>query len=926
RIRTRIEQAISPVQVISAQQLRENGNVDIDQVLREQPAFAPTIGQTTSPALQESHGASTIDMRGLGQNRSLVLVNGQRATPNGFRNSVDINTIPSALIERVEYLTGGAAAVYGADAVAGVTNFILRDNFEGGDITFTGSVAEEGDAESYTIGGTFGRNFLDDRLNLTGHVSYTERGKLERADRDWAAVEVDDTGNPRLNIAQPAGGIFTINCTGFATGAALNACNARRFNLTSLGGPPSNNAIAFREDGTVTVPPLSTNQSRFGAFINPSERVNVALFGKFTISPMFELYGRYQDAAIMSESQNVPVAVSVGFPLATPVLIRRDNPYLTPALLAVFNPVFNRNLDGTPGGTDAVLMTVSRTLTELGPRIDETERTMTQTVFGLRGELGGGVRYDIVRIDGENTEVVTRFNAGLAARVPQAANARLVNGVAQCVDTSNGCVPANLFGPNSLSPEAAAWIAADPFNFNTRVREQSVASATFSGDTIGLFEAPGGPIGWAIGIERRKEFASTDFGPPAKLGLTLHAAGPRLAQAVNYSLDEMFAEIKVPLLADLPFIRTLEVEGAYRLTDHSQAGDYDTSKVGFNWAINDSFRIRGSQQTIVRGANPGELFNLINFPALPTTTLDPCADVAAPQATLAICDAAGAPAPGYSPNILNAITPQGGDPNILPETGETTTFGFVLAPRALPGLSIIVDRYDITLDNAISGVSAVERLNFCYNIFRDLDSPICKSISRDPVTGLITQIITNDTNIALFEVGGYDISINYNARMPRGLPGDRVTIGYTANIVDSFKRQLNPLAPVVDCAGFFGSQATSCSESGLGARAVPEYRHILNLAWTGGPLTLRGTWRNMGQTDNLTPNAFRVQHLDIYDLFDLGVSYRFNDALRGSLTVSNVFDTDPPLMGSQQAYANTFPNQYDIIGRRFTMNLTYRFR
>jgi iron complex outermembrane recepter protein len=170
RIATASNRAISPVRIITAETIRDTGEVNIDEILKTQNQFLPSNGATTNPTLLESHGASTLDLRGLGQNRTLVLVNGQRATPNGFRNSADVNTIPSAMIARVDTLTGGAAAVYGADAVAGVVNYILRDSYEGLEVTATGNIAQEGDGQSYSVGITGGKNFFDDKANLVLHV------------------------------------------------------------------------------------------------------------------------------------------------------------------------------------------------------------------------------------------------------------------------------------------------------------------------------------------------------------------------------------------------------------------------------------------------------------------------------------------------------------------------------------------------------------------------------------------------------------------------------------------------------------------------------------------------------------------------------------------------------------------------------------
>jgi iron complex outermembrane recepter protein len=932
RIAGQATQGISPVQIVTGEAIRNSAGVDVDQILKELSQFAPSTGQTTSPALLESHGASTLDMRGLGQNRTLVLVNGQRATPNGFRNSVDINTIPSTLIKRIETLTGGAAAVYGADAVAGVTNFILNDSYQGLEVTFSGNTSEQNDATNYTVGITGGLNFFEGRGNITAHVAYTDRGELLRGDRDWAKNEVNDLGLPFGGPFATVGGNFT------------RATAGGNFNLTSVGGPASSNTIFFPTSGS----PRNTNPNEplsfKEAFINGNERQNAALFAKFEFNKHFEVFGRYQYAVINNKSWALPVN-SASHASAASFVLRSDNPYInTPALSAIFSPLF---LTGARNATDtaaapngplaagevrSVRLNVTRIMDEFGLRNDYAEREMTQLVLGFKGEITKNIGYEFNYIDGKNTETVDRENAGVATRLSQAANVTVVNGQAACVDPSNGCVPINLFGAGSVSAAAAEWVGGGRFFFNQRNREQKVMSLAVSGTTEDFFSLPAGPIGFSIGVESRDEWGNTLFGDRARLAQTMAAGatGFRLPQSAAYDLVEGFGELRVPILADLPFIKRLEFEGAYRKTEHSQAGEYETSKVGATWSITDDLRLRGSQQTVVRGANLGELFNLIAFPTYTGTRLDPCSNPTVELTTAEFCALAGAPTAPYDGTLRNLVTtPQGGDPNMQPETGETVTYGFVYTPKFIEGLSMVVDYYKISIDNAISGISADDRLTICYRETRDINSPVCQSIRRDPTTKLITEILTADTNIASLSTSGTDFSIYYNAKLPSALPGDRINISFTGTMLESFQRKADPRPTtlVFDCAGRFGGAALgsgACTDSGLGTRAQPDFRSTLNVAWSAKKLTIRGAWRYFGETDILIPNANLVQHISPWDYFDLGASYRINDNLRVSGSITNVFDKLPPVLGSNQSDANTLPNQYDIIGRRYGINLVWK--
>lgn len=937
RIATQNNRAISPVRSLDAEEIRATGQIDIDEVLKQQNQFLPSNGATTSPLLLESHGASTLDMRGLGQNRTLVLVNGQRATPNGFRNSADVNAIPSALIARVDTLTGGAAAVYGADAVAGVTNFILRDNYEGFEIAGSAGVSGAGDAEAYTLGVTYGVNLLDDRLNFVAHVSYADRGGILRDDRSWAVPEVLDSGAliPASNVpAFTAGGSFQRFST--PTGTAVVAAPIFAYD-------PSGNLQT-----TGVAAPLLDSFSRFEAFWNPNDRWNAAVFVNYEIASWATLYGRVTHSIVNNTSQQLPVRTT-GNPAAQDVLIQRTNPFLTPAITAAINATggFNVNAAGTAAGTDAVRLRVSKTLLEFGPLTDSTERETTQWVVGVRGDITPNIRYDFAYVNGTNLENVWRTGSGLRSRFLQAVNATTVGGNPACVDTSGGCVPFNLFGPRASNAAAQAWIQGDPNElFNKRTRRQDVISFTLSGDTTDLFELPAGPIGWAFGYEYRKERGNSAFGARAAVRDTLHFQGARgvIPLVSDFNLSEFYGELRIPVLADLPLVQSFDIEAAARRSDHSRSGEYDTWKLGLNWAVNDSFRIRGSKQTVVRGPNIGEFFGAaveapITGGARP---IDYCSDPVRFNVPAAFCTAVGAPAPGFipvtppaNPLIDGAVAVQGGGEAIKPESGETYTYGFVFTPTFVPGLSVVVDYYYIQIDDAIGTINPAQLMDSCYLVLQDPNSSLCQKITRDRTTGRVVRFDQRDTNLTLLRTAGWDFSVYYNTRLPAALPGDRINITYNAGVVDTFVRLLFPSDNLFDCAGKFGGGA--CSDAGTGIRAIPTYRHNLSVAWTAGDVVLRGTWRHTGQVDalitnvpqpqwrNVAPNQNFVQHIDAYDYFDVGGTWFVNDQLRIGFTVRNVFDTEPPILGSAQQDANTLPNQYDIVGRAFTINATFKF-
>jgi iron complex outermembrane recepter protein len=941
RIATASNRAISPVRVIDADTIRATGEVNIDEILKTQNQFLPSNGATTNPTLLESHGASTLDLRGLGQNRTLVLINGQRATPNGFRNSADVNTIPSAMIARVDTLTGGAAAVYGADAVAGVVNYILRDSYEGLEVTATGNVSQEGDGQSYSVGITGGKNFFDDKANLVLHLGYTDRGSIKREDRSWAIPEINDAGT-FLQTFPTAGGNFT-----------------RWASATAAPGGTVPPTFAFTPTGSLIGGPTATTQtdafSRFEAFQNPNDRFNAAVFGRFELAKFAEVYMRANYSLINNTSQQVPVrtngntATNFGntFQIQD-VLIQANNPFITPAIRAILEPaglptLWNLNAAGTAAGTAAARFRVAKTLTELGPIIDQTEREMQQYVVGVRGDITDNIRYDLAYVNGLNNETLQRNGWGSDIRFRQATNITTVGGQAACVDTSNGCVPYNIFGPEAASAAAVAWIYGDKGElFNKRKRKQEVLSLTVSGDTTGFFSLPGGPIGWAVGAEKRNEFGNSLFGARANLRDTLHTQGARANLVADFELTEYYGEIKLPLLADKPFVKQFDVELAYRASQHSRSGDYDTSKWGINWAINDSLRLRGSKQSVVRGPNIGEFFGAaVEAPITGTgRPIDYCQNPTLYGVSQTFCTAIGAAAPGTVllvggvPLIDGAVAVQGGGEAIKPESGETFTYGAVWTPTFLPGFSALVDYYSIQIDDAIGSPTPLQLMDSCYLVLQDANSPLCRKITRNSA-GLVVKFDQRDTNLTLLKTTGIDFTMQYSAAMPEGLPGDRINISFNGGVVNSFIRVLFPADNVFDCAGYFGGGA--CSDAGTGIRAIPGFRSNLNVAWTDGPLTVRGAWRYTGETNSLigknpppgwkgvwTPNNNLVQHIAGWDYFDLGASYSVNDNLRISATVNNLFNKLPPILGSAQQDANTLPNQYDIVGRRYGINILWK--
>lgn len=879
--------SVSPIATVDAEVIALDRALNIESVLNRLPQFVGSFGGSSNGA--DARGAATADLRGLGQNRTLVLIDGTRGAPFGFRNSVDLNSIPAPLVERVDVLTGGAAAVYGADAVAGVVNFILKKDFEGVEATALYNVSERGDATSYGANITFGTG-LGGRGNVSGYLGWSERTPVFKSERGFASPERTDTG---VTTARPLGGFFR------------RSDSANVFNLAGVGGAALGNTFGFQDSGAIDPVATSSVLSPTETLIISQQRFNAAVFFNYELTDSIEAYGRGMYSRSESRDALPPATV------ATNVLIRRDNPFLTPQLQTILAPSFNRTTAGALGGTDAVLLNVTRSFGELGQRTTQTTRNSSQGQIGLRGDIGGGARFDVYGQYGVSDESSPIFGEGLLPRFQQAANATVgAGGQAVCADPAGGCIPANIFGPGSISKESAGFFGL-PIQ-QGRKREQWVAAATISGDTSSFFRLPGGGIGYAVGIEYRDERGENTFDAAAQAGLSFNQ-GTRVNFDGGYDVKDVYGEVRLPLLANVPFFHALNLEGAYRYSDYSTSGGVDAWKLGGDWSPVPSLRIRGSYQRVVRAPNIGELFGATSsIPLL--NVVDPCANPAASGAAADVCTATGAPAGGFVQDLTGALFLFGGRATIQPERGKTWTAGAVFTPGFLPGLTLSGDYYDIRIENAIGAVLPQATLNTCFIIVRDATDPFCANVQRRP-NGQLAAVDSSDINVANLNTRGVDVVGNYDF----ALGATDLGLSYAGSLVISQQQQNGVTAPVIECAGRFGA---TC---GLEVRrALPRYRHRVDGTVGISDVTLRATWRLEGAVRDDAATVFLVERIGPQHYLDAAMSFDVNEAMRFIIGVDNLLDRRPPLAGTNAADANTFPQSYDVIGRRFGVAVTLR--
>ena len=583
----------SPIATVDSETFELTGSVNTEDVLNTLPQAVPGFDRSSN---NPGDGTATANLRGLGSARTLVLVDGRRFVPSRADGVVDLNNIPASMIERVEVITGGASAVYGSDAMAGVVNFILKDDFEGFEANVGyEAVVDEGDAQFWTADLTWGANFDGGRGNVTTNFQYTNREGVFASARDYTAIIPGGGGSSGV----PAGHSFdTVDFT--ALGQAPDVANCPAGTAPNAGNTGCIGQFIF--DGSAGIRPWingGANSDRYNyADVNylqvPQERFASTTIARYEVNEDLELYGRFTGSFNQVPQQLAPT------PAFTSVTTGVNNPFLSPAAQAAFAQLDTDN-DGF--GTAYI----GRRLREVGGRISNDDRFSYQFQVGARGTIADSIDYDTYFQTGRsqnNNDLqgdvsLTRYLDG--TNVIDDGNGNPV-----CASGNAGCVPINIFGEGNISEAAAQFIRV---GINSKLEyNQTVAGIAFTGDTEGLFSLPGGPVGWAVGGEYREE--TFDFRPSDALAqgalLGFNSAPPISG---GFDVYDVFAEFYAPILADVPFAELLAVEGAVRVSDYSTVGKVEAYKIGGEWSPVEGLRFRTLFNTAVRAPNIGELFS-----------------------------------------------------------------------------------------------------------------------------------------------------------------------------------------------------------------------------------------------------------------------------------------------------------------------------
>lgn len=850
----------SPVASTSAADIKLQQALTVEDFSVKLPQLAGGVRAASQGS--DSFGAQVFDLRNFGQSRSLVLIDGTRAEPFSFRNSVDVGSIPVSLIKRVDVLTGGAAAVYGADAVAGVVNFILNHDFDGIELTATDRTAQHGGSE-YGLDFTFGGD-----INNKGHVvvalNYTRRDLVRSGTRDWALT-------PNSTIPN-VGGVFTDVASGRTFGYDANG----QFTLT---------------------PPATSNISASYPLIEPLTRYNATALYRYKLTDRIELYGRAMYTDEQTEESGTP---GPNPPAINQVVsINQNNPFLTPQIANELTFV---------GG--AAQVRVNRSLAELGLITYHTDRTTEQYKIGLRGPITSNISWNAYAQYGRSSELSPITGDGLVA------NAAGQNNFAAIVNT------VDIFGPNQDGLKALGTTL-DAFH---RTRDQLIYSGYVSGTSADLFSLPAGPIGFSIGYEYRRETGKYTQDSALLTGNT-YRQGIQAAYSGSFSAKDIYGEVLVPVVRNLPFVKSLDVGYAYRNSDYSLWGTHGTSKAEFTWAIDDNIRLRGTLQRVIRTPNFSEYAaaqSSIPFSALITVARltpryggDPCV-LGTGDPTQ--CAHFGAPAVGstnsFDPSYLEGAYYYGGNRKIQPETGRTKTLGIVFTPTFLSGFNMTVDYYELDLFGAIGVIQPINSITSCYITNPSPSNPLCALVSRDPANGHFLNAYVNNQNLGRLDQKGFDIGATYVIE-PDWLPGDGLQFSYQGNIVYRYLFQPNPTVTPIECAGTYGATCSSDATT----LVQPDYRHDAYVSWLFDNGEVRLNWVRIGSVRNSAPG--QPGHIPAQDYFDLTGSYQLTSNIRLSGGIQNLFDKDPPVVASGGVF-NTFPDTYDVRGRMFSVALTFR--
>lgn len=922
----------SPVVQMDSEILDFSGQTRVEDVLNSLPQVY--LDQSSGQSI-EATGTATMQLRNLGNSRTLVLVDGKRLpihSPSSATSGPDLNFIPMQLVERVEVLTGGASSVYGSDAVAGVVNFIMMKDFEGvlfdfqmggyrhdnsgnaaataTEVVFPGLVptgtSSDGEITDFTL--VVGGNLDGGRGNITAYVSKRDIDPVIQSDRDYSACanRVTSTGDLR--------------CLGSATNQAGS------FYFSNDGY----NDI-FYVDGNQFLPGIGApfNFAAPSYYQRPDERYTLGAFAHYEMDEHVELY---TDLMFM-DNRTVAQFGPAGVFFSAFLDVNCGNPFLSDQQAATVGCVGDRTDFSTPGvgGLQLFDTLFGRRNVEGGPRQGDQRHTTYRIVTGLRGDINETWRYDASY---QYAEVDMRNVNSAYVNVARAGEALLVDAQGNCLSGNEFCVPWNIWNTGGVTDAAVNWIN-QQYNENGQT-DQMVLSAYVQGSLgdygLTIPSATNG-VELVIGVEHREENLSLKYSDNARAG-TVGGLGAALENVDGgYEVDEIFLEASIPLVEGKTAAEEILLDVGYRYSDYSPSGQTtDTYKFAGSWAINESIKLRGSYQRAVRAANivdqfrpqQGRLFAMDNDPcnklnpgdatSVRGYTFEQCANSGVSQAQWDLGGPADSPAAQYNTLV-------GGDPLLRPEESDTNSFGFILTPSFVEGLTVSVDWYDIDVQGAITSISPETTLLqcietgdplFCNKVNRGVNDSLWLGLASatNGVTGL-------DENIGFFRVEGIDAEITYAFDV--GNMGS-ISLNNITGIITDWEQEEYVGAGIQNCEGVYGGNC-----------GIPtsEFRNRFQAIWaTPWDATISLGWRHLDSIDQIGSGSNPPLQLDSMDYIDLAGSWQATEWLNVRLGVNNLLDKEPPFVSqgvTARENGNTYPGAYDALGQYWFVAANVQF-
>ena len=936
RIQRLVNELSAPVTVVDGDVVRERGFTNVGDALAELPITTRnTTNASTSGSFRNS-GTTVINLRGLssasGSSRTLTLVNGRRhvAGQPGTTN-VNVATIPSALVERVEIVSGGSSAIYGSDAVAGVINYVLKNDYDGLDVSVQYGATTKGDGERSSLAAAWGKDF--DRGNFVIAAQYTKDEEISFGERShlWQlpTLAVDGSALPNATsstinngglLFQPFAtpfGVFNvpfIDILGTITGTpfAHVAYGANQSPFAFNRGTP--NGLGGFSDGDGI--PLGINAQSPDLISAPVESYNINVSGQVLLSDDLGFLGK-TSAFVEAKYSGIESSGLRGFFTTMPDIARipltvgADNPYLDPSIALTMQLL---------GATE---LRIGRQFPELGPAVGTNESDSYRIVAGFKGETANELAWDFY-VNYGKSERISQLNDLDGARFAQAVDAIDNAGTVECRDPSNGCVPVNILGANRVFSSGFMNFVSIPWAIEDDI-DQTIVGATLSGDAFGI---AGSSAQFAAGLDYREESTSAVPNAVAAVGGGLLNPFPIDGIDGDFDVLEVFGELKIPLVSDTGGRTVLVADVSGRYGEYSTVGGITNWKAGLMWAPVQDFRLRGSFGTAIRAPNLAETARVeittplgifdqcspLNWPTADPNRAINCAEIAAtaraaydqglipPFVVYFPAELLGLPADGFT-TALGATSTVGNNPSLQEEEADTFNIGFALEPRFIEGLRLSVDYWNIDIDGAIVLLDGQAATVACYDGPPSMfPAAECDLISRDATLGLIRSVLQAYVNVDQLEVAGYDYSINYDFEIDGA---GEFSIGWIGTRFEKFDRTASNSA-VSDQVGIEGG--------------VPEFSHNLHLRYLRGPFS---AFVQRRQADDIT-GAFRPGQpvLRGQTVWDASLTWVFSDKIRATLGGSNIFD-DKPDVQFTDLLGNS--SQYDLIGPRWFLQLNASF-